>query len=321
MLVVEDFFNHVKSANKKYKHYNGVDAADYKDYLRSFDNAMLFEIDSKLIYDGLSNIVSELNHLSSKDRLPTMMHYIDSFPIEQLTLPAPTTYITVKNLGHHAVYGIDNGYTSFLITKDLIAVYVYNSDSINQKIDIIYYQYGIWYTNDILTTHKLVCNIILLLEVINNYNPTINNHLNIKNYRPRCNLLNKKKLTRTPDKFYTINLDNGMRVAKTTSQDTKRASYEKSYAYQVMGHFKYRIMVGDLPMEEKVQKYLIRNERRKIIMKAEDIDEKYKKILDDRQVQYKEGQWISVLESHVESYIANSKKGDSTFIPAVRIIS
>lgn len=321
MLVVEDFFNHVKSANKKYKHYNGVYAADYKDYLRSFDDAMLFEVDFALIDDKLLNIFSELNALSHNDKIAAMMNYIDSFPVEQLTLPAPTTYITVKNLGHNAIYGVDNAFTSFMITKDLIAVYVYNSDFVNQKHDVIYYQYGIWHTANILTTHKIVCNILLLLDVINAYRPTINNHLNVKNYRPRCNLLNKKKLTRTPNQFYVINLDNGMRTAQTTSQGTKRASYEKSYAYEVMGHFKYRIMIGDLPMEEKVQKYLTRNENRKIITKAADIDEKYQKILDDRQVEYKEGQWMSVLESHVESYIANSKKGDHTFIPAVRIIS
>ncbi len=165
MLVVEDFFNHVKSANKKYKHYHGIWEEDYKDYLKSFDNAMLFEVDSKLIFDSLSNIIDELNHLPSKDRLSAMMHYIDSFPIEQLALPAPTTYITMKNLGYSAIYGADNAFTSFLITKDLIAVYVYNSELLGQKHDIIFYQYGIWYTNDVLTTHKLVSNIILLLEL------------------------------------------------------------------------------------------------------------------------------------------------------------
>lgn len=321
MLVVEDFFNHVKSANKKYKHYHGIWEEDYKDYLRSFDNAMLFEVDSKLIFDSLSNIVSKLNHLPSKDRLSAMMHYIDSFPIEQLVLPAPTTYITMKNLGYSAIYGADNAFTSFLITKDLIAVYVYNSELLGQKHDIIFYQYGIWYTNDVLTTHKLVSNIILLLEIINNYKPTINNHLNVKNYRPRCSLLNKKKLTRTPNQFYVINVDSHQKTFNKTLQESKRMSYEKSYAYEVMGHFKYRIMVGDLPMDERVQKYLVKNERRKIITKAEDIDEKYKKILDDRQIEYQEGQWMSVLESHVESYIANSKKGQNTLIQSVRVIS
>lgn len=317
MLALENFFDHVNLANKKYKHYNGSDAAEYKDYLKSFDNAMLFEIDYALINDKLVNAFNELNTLSAEAKLAAMVSYIDSFPVEQLALPAPTTYITVKNLGPNAIYGVEDPSISYLITKDLIVAYVYNSEFIGQKHDVIYYQYGIWYTTHILTTHKLALNIKLLLDVINAYKPSVNNHLTIKKYKRKCDQLNKKKLTKTPNQFYTINLNNQIRVPQRVSEDTKRASYEKSYAYQVMGHFKYRIMVGDLPMEDKTQKYLSRNANRKLIMKAEDIDDKYKKILHDRQIEYQTGQWISVLESHVESYIANSKKGG--LIPAVRV--
>jgi len=321
MLVLEDFFNHVKIANKKYKHYNGVDVNDYKDYLKSFDDAMLFEIDYEVIREDLNNIYSELDRMSIKDKQLAIMNYIDSFPVEQLNLPCKSTYITVKNIEYIPELDVRNGFTSMLITHDLIAIYNYSSDHPGTKADHIYYQYGIWYTNNLLLTHMVLINAKVCLDVINSYRPIISNHLNIKNYRPKCNLLNKKRLTKTPNQFYVINVNNSLKNHAPSSEVNKRCSYEKSYAYQVMGHFKYRIMVGDLPMEDKVRKYLTKNPNRKIITKPSDLDDKYRKILNDRQIEYKEGQWMSIVECHVESYIANSKNGKNKFIPSVRVMS
>lgn len=155
------------------------------------------------------------------------------------------------------------------------------------------------------------------LSIINGY---LNTVIYKSTYKRQMKRNKRFKRFDMPSYYYTIDLKN--RIVKKAESSTKGntgKSFEKSYAYDVRGHYKCHIKTGELPIDPEIEKLLRKDPRRKIFMSPSEIDDEYRVILTKREYEIKEGYWYSILKTYYNGFIANSKGGKNPYIPSIHV--
>ncbi len=236
------------------------------------------------MYFGFDNIDQELEDVQLKATIPAGVLVTRSNVYLQLTKKlAPAKYLTIfASIVENGVFRIDNDYES-----SIAAHFAY---------------------------FRFIKRLIALIEYINHCGTIIMEDMTMfSNKRIAQNITKKLRIKKPiPKAFYKVIVQHCIIDEKPKQGE---GQWKLSYRFGVRGHNVTRLMSGDLPIDPKVEKYLMKDVRRKIIRTASDIDEETTKILLERNIKYIEGTWLSVLVIWRHSFIKGPK--DAPFVKSV----
>jgi hypothetical protein len=249
---------------------------------------------------------------------------ISNFKLENLELPSPYTYIGNPKKDDAPTKDMEN-FCGLLITKkyflQIITVKQNNKEVISIAPvvgDIVPLQN--FNSEDLLMTSQMLINHITYLQIINTFQK-INIDLRTKKSQFDMNWIMKKKKVEKPKAYYRVQLHSGTSILEDKELEDKfRIVREKTFAYFVRAHYKVRIIKGSLPLSEREEKFLRKDSRRRIFTSKDQVDSESWEILQRRQVQWNDNEWISILEYRVCGHIANSKDGKNPYIPSIHVV-
>ncbi len=135
--------------------------------------------------------------------------------------------------------------------------------------------------------------------------------------------LEGKKLTKlgkhyshVPRDYHLITVQDGIRYEEPEPDydEIDIGSHStQGYCYDVIGHQATRILRGELPLDEKLEKYLLRDSRRVVIRSKDDLTDDLTHLLLKRGIFYRENEWISILTFPVKPHQRNK---DKPYVPA-----
>ncbi len=124
----------------------------------------------------------------------------------------------------------------------------------------------------------------------------------------------KRTKSKIPNPYYSIRLKE-----ITEKIGIKGTKASPSYRFDVASHNVVRIMRGQLPLDENLEKNLRKREDRHIIKTEADITPQVRQELTRRGIVYCEGEWMTVLIVRRE-YPNGKGPSDAPYVPAIRVI-
>lgn len=352
----QDLTRHGIIEGRQVEHVNPRFIKAYRHIFKQLNTCRLYEIDlSRVdallqyhIRKDLMDAVMEHPDKSESELiaedLERTIDFIESYDFSTLHLPSKCLYVGFSNskvidIKDKALVSIEwNGligtltsiqHLGFLLSKDfyirVVEVSQEGSGSyLNFSMEYYQGQWGEYSANILdgqaaLSLKDSILTASYVIEMINSYQTIVVNYQSDKSYRRNCDRYNKKKIVPNPPAFYRVDLKNLVLSQSEESDKLFRQVIERTYAYQVRGHYRHRITVGDLPIDPKVEKYLKKNTDRKIFYDRETIDQDHWDILTKRRIQVHPNQWVAVLKVWVDEYIANSKDGKNPYIPSIHV--
>lgn len=236
---------------------------------------------------------------------------LEPYSINNLDLPNKCIYVLNKDYNANP-----NKVNGFIISKDIIITFVYMT-MMGRKVTLplLTYYKGEWMEseNNSKWNTKLGSLVLKTIEDINSHHCIKTNGITDPSFfRVRDRIFKGYKVK--PLDYYTVTVQS--RVV-SNADNSSIARTECNYAYDVRGHYVYRIMTGELPMDVKIEKYLKRDDRRKIFYSPNELDEESQRVLSERDITLVDGHWVSILKYWVDAYVANTKEGINPYIPSI----
>lgn len=290
---------------------------NHSDILTAFQTARIYVLNSEQLattqhYLEFTRILKTSPNI--QETRENFYEHVWPYQVDSLKLPARSIYLVLEPQDEDAA-------RSLLITKDFVIGFfnIPNIEVNDTYIPHLLYYKDEWLVNDDYWFIGAAMSIKMSMELINSQTTIRYNGLNDKTFiRSQTKIFKKAKFK--PREYYRVELKQTVIKEDSEAREATVKS-ECNYAYDVRGHFCYRILTGDLPMDTKTEKYLKRDPRRKIFLSESELDEETNVELNKRGISMKDGQWLSVLKYWIEPHIANSKDGKNKYIPSIKTIT
>ncbi len=297
-----------------------------KKFLQYCSFCNLFELPSLYILDNQPTLqYAELDEIiENKDNLAATK-MLNNTDISSIVLPSPWTYIGFPEIESYTSEKLKNYAYGIFISHDMISLIQKHIMDENVSLYIpehLYYNRK-WMPDmvnhgaDVLDT---IYSLLRMLHFIDSFQTTIIDTRSA-GFKLACNLIDKKRQIPRPKAYYRVTMKDGTRyLTDQEINDRLRIIREKTHAYFVKAHNRHRIMRGTLPMDEKMERWLRKDPKRKIFTSQDQIDPESLKILTKRGIFWRDGEWIALLPYRVHSHIANTKGGKNPYIPSIHIV-
>lgn len=287
----------------------------YKEIVNQLERAQLYEI-AVLKTEEFAKKIHE--RYKEKERFEAG----NSFSLSNLELPASAVFIALDN---DSYYFPDNHIKGLFISKTnvsllcevklpsgefTVSMFTYISDNKWTELADTAER-----SNEAIKFSVMMM-ILSVIMVINSYETITVNRIN---YQKKVKQMKNIKDIKIPLKYHIVNLSSSIINNSIKIDGLIKRVVEKSYAYDVRGHYKCHIKTGELPIDPEIEKRLRKDPRRKIFMNPSEMDDDSREILTKREYEIKEGYWYSVLKTYYHGFIANSKGGKNPYIPSIRV--